>query len=671
MKLAMNKILILTLVILAVAAIPVTVTAQYPVITGEPNPDYNMDLVDIEPLTTEPIQNNDIEPDLTDRPNQESHSGICDHIAISENNNERAIELCRFGDNFNHFFGAAPQVIPQGEFLNAWVTLDRDQLPSSTARLGVIITPLKANGDLNLNDIKVNFDVPVDRNGHGDTYVRIDDRFEPNTKYTASLLYKDQRKENIVYFVEFYVLPSSIQGSTITNILNRITALETSTPTTGSTVSGTVTDSATNNPISGASVSIGSLSDTTSSSGSYTIPNVPVGSDSISVSYVGYNTATQPVTVTAGQTSTINIQLTPVPVTSGSGTVFGTIHDSVTNVGIQGITISISTDPPRAFTTGAGGIFIIPNIPAGTYTISAAGTDYNENTTSVTVVSSQTIISRFTLTPMTVTTTSSISGTITDSVGNTISGAVVIISTDPEMNTVTNNAGVFTFSNVPAGTYEITVITPSDGAITRSITVPSSNYDFALPPDSLISGTVTDADGVGVSGITVTVLNQNLTTTTNNHGWYAFNDDSLIGNTVSLYITIPDGYVRIGDFFATVTVVDGENKTANFTLRSTAPITPTSPTTQSTTIKGTVWYDINSDGNIDSFESVRAGATVTLYKPDGTTDETTTDSNGMYQFTNVGTGLHNIYVNDDGDRAYEYVSPNTDQTEITINLGLT
>src|SRR5215475_2617795 len=89
------------------------------------------------------------------------------------------------------------------------------------------------------------------------------------------------------------------------------------------TVTGTVTDSATNAGISGASVSIDDAHAITDASGHYTV-SVPVGTYTETVSAFGYGTQTvNNVSITDGGTTTENVALSKVP----SSTVSGTVRD--------------------------------------------------------------------------------------------------------------------------------------------------------------------------------------------------------------------------------------------------------------------------------------------------------------------------------------------------------
>lgn len=119
---------------------------------------------------------------------------------------------------------------------------------------------------------------------------------------------------------------ANYSGLTANNSVTvNITVTCTSTPQTG-TVSGTVTNSSTSAGISGATVAVtptgaaALASVTTSSSGAYTVPNVPLGGGAVAVSNLPNGCTTPAATpysgVTAGATVTVNI---PVSCTSAGG----------------------------------------------------------------------------------------------------------------------------------------------------------------------------------------------------------------------------------------------------------------------------------------------------------------------------------------------------------------
>jgi uncharacterized protein YfaP (DUF2135 family) len=85
------------------------------------------------------------------------------------------------------------------------------------------------------------------------------------------------------------------------------------------TLTGQVTDASDASPIQGATVTVNSTgqSTTTDASGNYTIANVPAGSQSVTASATGYISATQSTTVPASGTATLNFALSPAPTGTG------------------------------------------------------------------------------------------------------------------------------------------------------------------------------------------------------------------------------------------------------------------------------------------------------------------------------------------------------------------
>jgi len=94
--------------------------------------------------------------------------------------------------------------------------------------------------------------------------------------------------------------------------INAYRAMLTSVSSLGS-ISGTVTDVQTSQPIEGATISYGTGQAKTDSSGSYIMAGVSEGSYTVTISAPGYESASQKVLVTAGATSRADFALTPLP----------------------------------------------------------------------------------------------------------------------------------------------------------------------------------------------------------------------------------------------------------------------------------------------------------------------------------------------------------------------
>ena len=149
-------------------------------------------------------------------------------------------------------------------------------------------------------------------------------------------------------------------------------------------IAGTVTDSATGSPIAGAAVALTGSSTrqtTTDASGAYRVL-VSVGTYAVSVSRYGYATAgATGVVVAENATTTTNITLTALP----SHSVSGIVRDAAGSP-LAGTQVSVSASV-SAVTTGADGVFTVPGLQAGTYTVTATPADFCQTpaTASVTI----------------------------------------------------------------------------------------------------------------------------------------------------------------------------------------------------------------------------------------------------------------------------------------------
>lgn len=133
------------------------------------------------------------------------------------------------------------------------------------------------------------------------------------------------------------------------------------------TIGGTVTSGGT--ALAGATVFADGPIDrtvTTASNGTYSIPNLNVGSYTVTYSKFGYQTQTRNLTVTQNTTTTANVSLTQNP----SGTVTGTVSNHLGPV--VGATIE-AVGTPVTVTTNSLGRYTI-TLPLGTYTLKASTT---------------------------------------------------------------------------------------------------------------------------------------------------------------------------------------------------------------------------------------------------------------------------------------------------------
>jgi iron complex outermembrane receptor protein len=113
------------------------------------------------------------------------------------------------------------------------------------------------------------------------------------------------------------------------------------------TIRGRVTDGATQQPISGSAVRIGSRSGLTQAEGRYVITGVPPGTDTLRTRMIGYAPAAQPVTIAGGDTVVVDLALSRQAV--------GLSEIVVTGYGVQragNITGAVTQVSSAEFNTG-------------------------------------------------------------------------------------------------------------------------------------------------------------------------------------------------------------------------------------------------------------------------------------------------------------------------------
>ncbi len=154
------------------------------------------------------------------------------------------------------------------------------------------------------------------------------------------------------------------------------------------TLTGTVTDAASGNPIPGASVAAGVFLTITDGGGVYHFASLPVGSYNVTASSFGYVPLTAPgVVITDGGTTVQNFAMQAVPLHSVSG--FVRDQDAVPMAGGM-VTILATPIPP--VTTDATGFYSFAGVPEGEYDVRAdAGRCNNAQTQHLVVDGDETL----------------------------------------------------------------------------------------------------------------------------------------------------------------------------------------------------------------------------------------------------------------------------------------
>lgn len=153
-----------------------------------------------------------------------------------------------------------------------------------------------------------------------------------------------------------------------------------------SIIGGHVLDSQTLLPIAAATVSVSPIgkSTLTDPNGNFSI-GVEAGSYTVTASSPTYNSASQSVTVAAGQKATVTLRLVSI---AAYGSISGKVIDSVTRTPIAGATVKLSDGVIRI--TDLNGNFSYAIVLNGAYTLTVSAPSYLTQTNSVTVTANHT-----------------------------------------------------------------------------------------------------------------------------------------------------------------------------------------------------------------------------------------------------------------------------------------
>jgi hypothetical protein len=270
---------------------------------------------------------------------------------------------------------------------------------------------------------------------------------------------------------------------------------------------GNVTGSVVNSSgagLSGASVTAAGLTTTTAADGSYALNNLPAGSTTIKASLTGFQSGSTTVTVVAAATTAAPA----ITLVSGSGSIAGNVKSS-TGAAIADASVGFGGGTA---TTDANGNYILNGVPVGTVQLVASASGFQSVTQSVAVTGGNTSTANFTLTA------GAAKGTVTGKITNASSGAVVASATVSWSggSTTSNASGIYTLTNVTAGTQNITAVKTGYLARTLAIGVTggaTSTLNIPIATAGKISVKVVTSGGAVVSGATVTIKGGVIATT--------------------------------------------------------------------------------------------------------------------------------------------------------------
>ncbi|MGB9119903.1 MAG: carboxypeptidase regulatory-like domain-containing protein [Candidatus Angelobacter sp.] len=316
-------------------------------------------------------------------------------------------------------------------------------------------------------------------------------------------------------------------------------------------VTGTVADG-NGQALSGATVGAAGLSTSSTADGSYALNNLPAGQTIIQASLTGFQSGSTTVTVVAATTTAAPA----ITLVSSSGAISGSVKSS-TGAAIAGASVGFGGGTA---TTDANGNFTLGGVPVGTVQLVASAQGFQSVTQSVIVAGGKTTTTNFTL--IVVGSTGNVTGKITNaSSGAIVTGATVSWSGG---TTTSNTSGIYTLTNVTAGTQNITAVKTGYLAHTLAANVvggATSTLNIPIATAGKISVKGVTSSGAAVSGATVTIKGGSIATTV-----------SGLSSSTGLFTT---NWIPVGTY--TVTVAKSgfttQSKTTTVASGATASLT--------------------------------------------------------------------------------------------------
>jgi hypothetical protein len=290
----------------------------------------------------------------------------------------------------------------------------------------------------------------------------------------------------------------------------------------GGTIMGIVSDDS--GRIAGANVSLDALSIniTTDSTGWYVMGGVKAGSYTITASAPNHDPLTKGTILPIGGMVILDFDLT-----SQTGSISGTVMHATTEEPIEGVNVSVRVEGVTPVTvtvaSGADGMYYVPNIPAGTYTLAASLEGFNTSTVTGIEVES---------------------GVATEDVdiyleekptklwGTVRSGSVLLVGANvsvwaTDFSSLSSIEGKYEIDGIPAGIYTVEAslqgylnVTVIGVEVKRGAEL-TLNFNLTGLPGGLYGVVVDSITGNPLSGVRVTLLPQR-ETITNINGEFEF-----------------------------------------------------------------------------------------------------------------------------------------------------
>lgn len=426
--------------------------------------------------------------------------------------------------------------------------------------------------------------------------------------------------------------------------------------TSGGTLEGTVRDT-NGDPVPGARVettagpNIGRFA-VTDASGFYRITGLAAGSYSVRTTATGFTALTRQTTLTAGQTTTLDLTLT-----ASTGGTNGAISGTVTQAGggpVDAVTVRISAGAGigQSTTTDASGNYVLANLPAGTYELTFSKTGFQNAVIGGIVVTAGQTTDVDTTLQGGGTSGATLTGLVRDNgTSALLSGALVevLLNGTAVTSGTTDANGRYTLSGVAPGTYvvrfsrsgydtrDVTAITLTSGQ-TRTL---DTRLSASVIQPGTISGIVRDAAARPLPNATIQLTGTSGTRTvlTDANGAFSFTGVAP-GSGYSVSASSP-GLVTSTQ--SNISVASGQTLTLTFNLTTG-------------TGQGSVSGVVRTSTGL-----ALSGATVIVVQGPTVGQSATTGTDGRYSFTSISPGTYVFEARATGYRSY--------RQQVTVSPG--
>jgi hypothetical protein len=325
-------------------------------------------------------------------------------------------------------------------------------------------------------------------------------------------------------------------------------------------LTGSVVDGDSMQPLSGIAVTLGDISTLTDSKGEFAFTDVNPTIYNLKFSKEGYSPLSTSLTLSSGQVLNLETVSLLTQSSKTTGTIRGIIT-STTGKALAGVQVIAAN---KATVTDQTGSYQLTDLEPGEFNITVSLDGYHIASSQSSLTAGSTVLYSSSLEAINsgVASPASVHGKIVDKTTSTpITGATITFSGAKTYVLKSNNNGVFENTNIDVGTYSVLIEKVGYMSLQSIVSLHSnSTSEFGTlamqQPDPTITtasveGTVTDNSGVGLANVNVSVKDQN--TTTDSQGNYRI--EGIEAGAISISINADNYYLAV----ASVDALAGQN----------------------------------------------------------------------------------------------------------------